>query len=392
MKLKEPSRKESERNFAMNRNFQLLNRGIEYALEKGSFSKLNLISRAQHVCVFGLGRYFREAFVTKKIKERFNVDILCDNNPEKWGKEYEGLPCVSPEELKNYKNLVVIIMVGEAEAIKRQLSELGILWMTHIELALEYDIGLSSEDSWFRGETEKIKEAFTLLADEESKRIYANALCNRIAYPIADYGWQDLYVGNEYFGQSFMKLGINENFVDCGAFDGDTVLDFMKAVPEYQSIHAFEIDKYNFEQMKSRVGNRKNIFLYNKGVWDENKYICYGVASNEPREGVSIYKTEGIEQHKCEVVRLDDEMKDKPVSFIKMDIEGAEIHALKGAECLIREHRPQIAVCVYHRISDFWDIPLLLKEYCKDYRLYLRHHYEKGCYGTVLYACGAADV
>lgn len=57
-----------------------------------------------------------------------------------------------------------------------------------------------------------------------------------------------------------------------------------------------------------------------------------------------------------------------------MDIEGAEKSALIGGADLIRREQPKLAICVYHRISDLWELPLLMHKLEPEYKLYLRHH------------------
>ena len=87
----------------------------------------------------------------------------------------------------------------------------------------------------------------------------------------------------------------------------------------------------------------------------------------------------------AEIVRLDDALQGETVTFIKMDIEGSEVAALRGTEEILRTQKPQLAICVYHKTSDFWEIPFLICEANPNYKLYLRHHYNKNCWGTVLY-------
>jgi hypothetical protein len=87
----------------------------------------------------------------------------------------------------------------------------------------------------------------------------------------------------------------------------------------------------------------------------------------------------------AEVVDLDSAV-DAPVTFLKMDIEGAEQSALRGAEKTIKKHRPILAVCVYHKVEDIWEIPTYIHNIMPDYKLYLRHYThsatETVCYGV----------
>lgn len=72
--------------------------------------------------------------------------------------------------------------------------------------------------------------------------------------------------------------------------------------------------------------------------------------------------------------------------FIKMDIEGAELEALKGSKRIISEYTPYLAICIYHNVTHFWEIPLLIKEYSANYDFYVGHHSDFDVNETVLYA------
>ena len=73
------------------------------------------------------------------------------------------------------------------------------------------------------------------------------------------------------------------------------------------------------------------------------------------------------------------------VDFIKMDIEGSELEALKGAKNTIKRHKPRLAICIYHKIEDFYTIPKYIKELVPEYKLYVKHHTDRE-WETVLYA------
>lgn len=82
---------------------------------------------------------------------------------------------------------------------------------------------------------------------------------------------------------------------------------------------------------------------------------------NELTNGISLMK-QGGERRSAETVRLDDALKGEDATFIKMDIEGSEVAALRGTEEILRTQKPQLAICVYHKTSDFWEIPSLIRE------------------------------
>lgn len=83
---------------------------------------------------------------------------------------------------------------------------------------------------------------------------------------------------------------------------------------------------------------------------------------------------------------MDDELSDERITYIKMDIEGAELKALKGAEETLKRCKPKLAICVYHNTSDFWRVPQYIKSINSEYKIFLKHHSNINCWGTVLYA------
>lgn len=368
-----------------------LDKAIEYAEKNLSYNALNLIEHADNVCIFGLGTYFREAFIPHSIREEYHVNLLCDNDPSKWGHTYEGIKCISPAELTKYDNLVVIIMVGNSIPIEEQLKKMKIKYVTHLELALDDIMEIPTSVSWFRNEKNSIKEAFGLLKDNESKKVFVNALCNRMAPELSECTWNDLYCnGGGYFNSGYFKINSDEVYVDCGAYTGDSISEFCRIVKnEYRKIFAFELDENNYRLMKEKI-TIKNGQMYNYGVWDENRTIEYGVGTTyDSKEGICIWKTKMVGNQaikKAEVRRIDDILLNEEVSFIKMDIEGAEIKGICGAEKIIKTQKPKLAICVYHKISDFWQVPLLINKLNSNYQFALMHQCKYGLLDSILYA------
>jgi len=371
------------------RNKQILEKSIDYALESNTFNKLQLVEQAENVCVFGLGKYFDEAFESKHMKEKYKVNLLCDNNPEKWGKKFYGIECVPPEKLKEYKNLVVIITMGNPIGVMRQLSEMGVVWLTHAHLSLDEMTELPKDKVWFKKESEKLFQVYDLLNDEVSRKVFSNVIANRTAFLCAEYSYEEVASRTpEYFDPEVIKLTQQESFVDCGAYIGDTIKAFLKAVSDYQAVYAFELDYSNYKDMESAYGNMEKIHLYNNAAWNEEKEISYssGEGDNEPREGISVLKSGEGTTLIGKAVVLDNVLADKEITYIKMDIEGAEVPALQGCKKIISEQKPKLAICLYHKISDFWEVPLLIKSFRPDYKFAVRHYNPYGFMGTVLYA------
>ncbi len=192
----------------------------------------------------------------------------------------------------------------------------------------------------------------------------------------------DEWSRKQYFDLEELKPEIEEIFVDAGSFDGMSSVEFAKWSLESKSrfIYAFEPDCKNMEKC------RKNLSLHgiesriiNKGCWNEETVLHFQAQGN----GNSMIDSSGEETVK--VTRIDNEVSGKNVTFIKMDIEGAEMKALQGAKNTIIRNKPKLAVCVYHKPEDIWEIPQIIMQYCPEYRFYLRH-YSLTDSETVLYA------
>lgn len=187
------------------------------------------------------------------------------------------------------------------------------------------------------------------------------------------------YFDLQYFDLENLNLG-SEFFADVGALDGETTKYFFD---HFKGGHAyvFEPNPKQFEITRNALSNYTGAELFPYGLYDENTTLNFSECENDA--GSAKISDDG--KITIEVRKMDDLLKNRPVTFIKMDIEGSELAALRGAEQIIREQRPKLAICVYHKPEDIWEIPSLILDYHPDYRLYLRH-YSISYTETVLYA------
>lgn len=187
----------------------------------------------------------------------------------------------------------------------------------------------------------------------------------------------------EYYDDEIVSLSENEVFVDCGAYDGDSILAFCNALKEkgissYKKIYAFEADKVNAHKLKENLSGLENVQLIVKGVYDQ---VCTLHFSENGTMG-SMVADEG---NKIEATTIDEIVGDDEVTFIKMDIEGSELKALKGAENTIRRWRPKLAICAYHRVEDLITIPQYIQSLRPDYKLFFRNYCQLGLQ-AIIYA------
>lgn len=270
--------------------------------------------------------------------------------------------------------------------LERQFLDWGVPFVAGFELLLEMSLGKIVTSEQF--ENNKILETYDLLEDS-AKEVYVELMANRLAPELAEKSYQDLYTPCDYFNQAFFPITQQENFVDCGAYIGDTIRELLKHVEEFEAIYAFELDKRNFEKLSEYAAAlpenlNEKIELHHAGVLDEYKEVSYGNETQSSKDAFSILKTSNKE--KAVVEKLDDVLSQKKVTLIKMDIEGSELQALHGAENIIREQHPKLAICLYHKIEDFWEVPMYLYKLVPKYHFGILHHASGIFYGTVLYA------
>ena len=186
----------------------------------------------------------------------------------------------------------------------------------------------------------------------------------------------------QYFDLAELPHEEEEVFVDCGCFDGMTSMFFAEwCQNRFSHIYAFEPDQENFIKCKKLLEDKfspSSVDIFNCGLWNKAETLLFDAVSS----GASKVTDQGKSQ--IQVKRLDDIIKGR-VSFLKMDIEGSEYNALIGGGGIIKRCWPKMAISIYHKPEDMWEIPGLLLEYNPKYRFYLRH-YSVAADETVLYA------
>ena len=215
--------------------------------------------------------------------------------------------------------------------------------------------------SFARENADKLKEVYSLLADEQSKKVFEQTVLFKLDGDI-----KRLFSCETSEGEAFLnilKLKKGDSFLDLGAYNGDTVLDFVKRVGEYSHITAVEPDKKSFEKLclntKHLEVNKINAAISEK---------CGEIPFSFKGSRGSVYG--GSDSVQAITV---DSLGEK-FDYIKFDVEGQELSAILGTEKLISEHKPKMLISCYHKISDYFEIPLAVMKIRPDYKLYMRHY------------------
>lgn len=342
----------------------------------------NKLLKSKNICIFPMG--IAGVSILDKLKNiGINVDFFCDNNIEKVGKAYKGIRCISLEELERKKeDTTVIIETIHYKEVYNQLSKLGFKKTERI-LPSKFEIDDYFNTNNITNIKRKILQLIDILDDEESKRVICKIIDGWVLKEY-EYGFfDDIYIKNQYFTKEVVQLSDEEIFVDVGPFTGDTVEEFLKNVDyKFNKMFLFELNKGIYEELKINIKKyskeiSEKIIAYNYGLSNEEKNITY----SDGDSGSSINENG---EFNGKVIDLDTILDGEKVTFIKMDIEGAEYDALHGAQKTIKKFKPKLAICIYHSAEDLWRIPLYIKELVPDYKIYVRHHtdiqYETVCY------------
>lgn len=209
----------------------------------------------------------------------------------------------------------------------------------------------------------KFDEAYNLLADEESKRVYLDILNFKVSGKI-EYLLTSFCNKDEVY-KDILKLSDDEEIVDLGAYDGDTIREFCNATSgKYRHITALEPDAKSYKKLIKNTEGMKNITLMNMGAWNEKDTLIF--SENAGRNSRLSDKGKSVEV-------TDIDSLDIPASFIKMDIEGSEMRALEGMTNTIKQYLPKLYICAYHRNEDLFALPLKVHSLNENYKIYFRH-------------------
>lgn len=330
------------------------------------------INANSEVVIFGAGS---NGVRVREYLQRHNVEVLSylDNDPQKQGQTFDKRNIQHASKANILSAPAIVIASTWHFDIANQLTEQG--HENFIDLSI---IGLAKE-TMIDDLTAKLNWLESRLADLSSKEILthmAGYLSNTDKhFPISKF--------EQYLHPTFKLMQINQ-VIDGGAWHGDTALRLIEVLNTDTSIHSFEPEADNVAAAKlavSQYANRVNIV--SKGLWDSNTTLRFSSSSLTHSASCNIDKSGDIE---IEVCTIDDYCKQNDLrpDLIKLDVEGADYAAIKGAQNIIKHNKPKLAVCLYHDFDDLWRIPELIDSIRPDYNFYLGHH-NNSWHETVLY-------
>lgn len=308
------------------------------------------------------------------------VKGFLDNDPAKQGESLEGLVIDHPSSAMLENSVVVIASGRHGNAISKQLQQVaGIRLVNMHEFLYALDgpgPGLGNEkfSSFVEApllEPWRFISAFLRLDDEPSRKVYDALIGMRTRLSIA-YAQQVMSPwGEEYFDRAFVQPEHAARFVDAGAASGDTLHRLEASFGPVEQAWLFEPELPAYYEALRSVSDRPHVWVFNMGLDEapsratyqpELSYDIAGELSSHVPANITSY---------IQGVPLDAVVQGK-VGLFKLDIEGMEAAALRGARTIIHRDKPTLAVCAYHRSDDFWRLMDEVSVIRPDYRIGIR--------------------
>lgn len=340
------------------------------------------------VVVYGAGYWGRE--VVKFLDNIRPVSFFTDQNPKHHGRFIVGAEVLSPADVSNRCPDVPFVIVSPQIADRPEV-------MRAIQKNLDLIQGLTNEDvyvfrvsedfrygrypavKYWNKHKEDVLRVFDMFKEDASKEIFTEWM--RAAFERDKYNGRIEKTG--YFHDDLFTFLPDEVIIDCGAFTGDTITEAVEFFGEkgIGHIYSFEPDPENYKGLLATVSLLPNM---------QDKVTCFEAAVSDSEEtlrlsgsgtgGSCVFEDGSIEikAYVLDNLFLPAQEIQRPLpTLIKMDIEGSELSALRGAEKLIREAEPVLAICVYHEVEDILEIPSWINERCPSYDFYLRKSNEE---------------
>lgn len=297
------------------------------------------------------------------------------------GQQFNGKPVIGLDQVPEGA-MVVSTLLGRPLTGKRILDDHGLSHLDFFGFYQHSGLNLPTVRFWkdYSADMDEQSEQYdwvgSILADEDSRETFRKIRTLRET-GVLDHmkGFTDRQ-DEQYFEKFLTYRPGEEVFVDAGCFDGQTSLEFIQHCSEYRKIFAFEPDVANLETVRRKLAHLRDVEVMKLGLAAERGTARISQAGSASR----------IDESGTEVIRLAplDEVVSERVTFIKIDVEGAEEGVIAGAKNIIARDQPKIAVAVYHHPEDIWSIPRQVMAINPGYRVRLRH-YTEGVVETIMY-------
>lgn len=226
------------------------------------------------------------------------------------------------------------------------------------------------DKSFFTENLDRFTEVYSLLADEASRKAYRNVLAYKLTGKLDFLRACETSVEEAY--RTIIKPPRTSIYADIGAYNGDTVREYLSYAGNNVSVYAFEPDARNYKKLCETVKSLGLIdaHLFPLAAWNEKTQLTFYARSGRNSAGSTAHA--GAKAVKVEADRADAYLP-HGADVINIDAEGSDLRVLEGLTETLQAYAPTVSCAIYHRNEDMFTIPLFLAKHYPKFRMYIRH-------------------
>lgn len=340
---------------------------LEFITEKNDVWE-NMRSCGKPLVLYGMGNG-ADAILDRMAAENLQAAAVFASDEFVRGQNFRGFTVEHYASIKERLGDFAVVIAFASE-LPEVLARFKALAYKHIVFAPHLPLYTGSEavdKAWLSKYAERLQAVYERLADEQSRRVFANVLNYKLSGK-PQYLWE---CETERFDDLKQLFAFTEaeSYLDLGAYDGDTVREFLSLTDGcYTKITAVEADRRNYRKLCAKTEGLAALRTVEAAVWDEDTELEFSDSGG--RQSTLI----GAHKRMVKAVKMDNLLGEEPVTYIKMDVEGAEKQALFGLKEHILRDKPKMFIAAYHYDNDFFALPELIWHLRPDYKIYLRKH------------------
>lgn len=290
------------------------------------------------------------------------------------GQKFRGFTVERYDTLKKRLNAELLVVIAFASERPEVLARFKDLCSKEEVVAPHLPLFPEKEAfgfAWLEKHADELKAAYGLLADDLSRKVFAAGLNYKLSGKIGYLsGCESVRLDDL---RTLINPGAEEVYLDLGAYNGDTIKELGELTGwRWRKVIAAEPDRRNCRKLRLFAGKMAerglDVEVHETGIWESGGFL--GFTDSGGRQSTFI----GAEKKSVPVTTVDELSKGVPVTYIKMDVEGAEMQALSGARRTIAAYAPKLFIAAYHYDEDLFRLPLFIRKLYGGYRIYLRKH------------------